>query len=87
MIWFNGQRAKASERRTQQSDGFGGIGGAHGEGALPLWVATLLGSVGAAAFHALVVPLDTYKVRSESCNLVPYRGKPRPRIVIVLELQ
>lgn len=30
--------------------------------ALPVWVATFFGSLGAAVFHAAVVPLDTYKV-------------------------
>lgn len=55
MIWFNGQRARAEERRRG--------GGERGFPATPVWVATFLGSLGAAAFHAVVVPLDTYKVR------------------------
>lgn len=46
--------------KGDQGDGriFGSLG-------LPVWASTLFGSVGAAAFHAAVVPLDTYKV---SCN-------------------
>lgn len=50
MVWFNGQQTRASDRRK-------------GAAELPIWVATFLGSIGAAAFHAIVVPLDTYKVR------------------------
>lgn len=41
--------------------GGGRVGGA-GAG-LPVWMATFVGSFGAAVFHAAVVPLDTYKVR------------------------
>lgn len=51
MVWFNGQR-------TGSSDPSGNC-----RQAVPVWVATFLGSMGAAAFHAVVVPLDTYKVR------------------------
>lgn len=56
MTWFHGQQSRRASF------------GAEGEGAeqrqppLPVWIATFLGSAGAAAFHALVVPLDTYKV-------------------------
>ena len=51
MVWFNGQR-------TGSSDPSGNCGKP-----VPVWVATFLGSMGAAAFHAVFVPLDTYKVR------------------------
>eukprot|EP00752_Nemacystus_decipiens_P005781 g5230.t1 len=51
MVWFNGQQQKGK-----------GAGGGTNGGKLPVWVATFFGSLGAAAFHAMVVPLDTYKV-------------------------
>lgn len=57
MIWFNDQQ------RTAQ--------GAGKEAGLPVWVATFMGSMGAAAFHAVVVPLDTYKVRREIGRACP----------------
>lgn len=53
MIWLQGQHARRESRRTE--------GKAVGP-ALPLWLATVLGSAGASVFHAMVVPLDTYKV-------------------------
>lgn len=55
MVWFNGQQH--GSRGGTKGDGRAG------GGKLPVWVATFLGSLGAAAFHAVVVPLDTYKVR------------------------
>lgn len=42
-------------------EGGGGMGVRGGRG-LPVWVTTFVGSLGAAVFHAAVVPLDTYKV-------------------------
>lgn len=61
MVWFHGQQQRSSS---------GGGNGTRISGGrvdrvdtkLPVWVATFLGSMGAAAFHAVVVPLDTYKV-------------------------
>eukprot|EP00904_Undaria_pinnatifida_P008552 jgi/Undpi1/4827/HiC_scaffold_19.g08180.m1 len=49
MVWFNGQQTGSSDPRRNREP-------------VPMWVATFLGSLGAAAFHAVVVPLDTYKV-------------------------
>ncbi|CAN0160424.1 unnamed protein product [Ectocarpus fasciculatus] len=61
MVWFHGQ-----QQRSSAGGGDGGrLSAGRGDRAdtkLPVWVATFLGSMGAAAFHALVVPLDTYKV-------------------------
>lgn len=61
MVWFHGQ-----QQRGSPGGGNGGrISGWRGDrvdAKLPVWVATFLGSLGAAAFHAVVVPLDTYKV-------------------------
>lgn len=69
MVWFRGQQQRGRSRPGEAGDGGGGGGGrGSGDGRvggsqLPVWVATFLGSLGAAAFHAVVVPLDTYKVR------------------------
>lgn len=60
MIWLQGQHARRESRRTE--------GNAVGP-ALPVWLATVLGSAGASAFHAMVVPLDTYKVITLLCQL------------------
>ncbi|CAM9463625.1 unnamed protein product [Scytosiphon promiscuus] len=53
MVWFNGHK----QRGSGSGPGNGGrhSGGiASGDKVLPVWVATFLGSMGAAAFHALV---------------------------------
>ena len=54
LVWLKGEHARRESRIAE-----GQPGGVE----VPMWVATFLGSVGAAAFHGLVVPLDTYKVR------------------------
>ncbi|CAM9959742.1 unnamed protein product [Pylaiella littoralis] len=57
MIYFSRHQHRGGHGRRRNGDGW--EGGPH---KLPVWVATFFGSLGAAAFHATVVPLDTYKV-------------------------
>ncbi|CAN0213450.1 unnamed protein product [Ectocarpus sp. 8 AP-2014] len=61
MVWFHGQQQRSSSGGGNGTRISGGRGD-RVDTKLPVWVATFLGSMGAAAFHAVVVPLDTYKV-------------------------